>query len=96
MEVMVAMAILVLLVAAFAPMVSQSFVALFGAGRKSQAIQQAEAEVSHAVQSETNWDDKVHLDFGDGVTVDVSGQVLSIELHFEDKQASLTVFTPAR
>ena len=94
-EVIVAVAILLILAIAFAPMISQGFGEVFRAGRLSQALQQAESRLAEERQ-EPESDSELTIEFPTGglPSMKVSGHILDVDLEFEGEKSSITFFSP--
>lgn len=97
-EVIVAMAILLLIAVAIAPMISQGFSHIFLAGEKSQAIHQAEL----MIRDKENWDEEnpfpdIVFDQPEGQderTIGVEGREISVRWSWHKGTTSITIYTP--
>ena len=94
-ELMVAMAILMLIVFAFTPLLLGSIERIHYAGDKSEALYQGQAEMEvNIVQKETIDGHEFIFEFDDNVTVTVPGGFIEVEQSKNDAVARLSTFLP--
>lgn len=94
-ELMVALAILMLIVFAFTPLLVGSIERIHYAGDKSEALYQGQADMEvNIVQKDTIDGHEFVFEFGDNTTVTVPGGFIEVEQSVNDAVARLSTFLP--
>lgn len=98
-EVIVAISVLLIVVIAFGPLISQGFDQVFRAGRQAQAINEAEEMVESARKNGGGFDSLdleafPDIEFGSAVSMEIDGKQMKIEWSFEGVTVDLNAFLP--
>jgi len=93
-EVIIALAIFAIIVMAFTGLITTSIQGIFGAGDKSVALFQAQEKIDNYI-AEGTVDGSVEtrpIVFGDGTSIDVSGEEKQIEQEYHDERRSVILY----
>lgn len=94
-EVILAISILMIVVAAFTLLYTTSFSNIFTAGRKSKSLFEAQELVDNLITGDANYqyDSTLVIEF-DQRTITIEGEEISVEYQYEDRSGDLYYFLP--
>jgi prepilin-type N-terminal cleavage/methylation domain-containing protein len=94
-EVILAISILLIVVAAFTLLFTTSFSGIFTAGRKSKSLFEAQELVDNLIGGDANYqyDSLLVIEF-DQRTIAIEGEEISVEYQYEDRYGDLNYFLP--
>ena len=93
-EVLVALAILMISIFAFTTLFTTSFQGIFRAGHKSEAMFEAQEKIDQAIAAGTNSGaDNISIVFND-LTINLSGEEFEIDYPYDDYSGKLIYFLP--